>query len=433
MKFEELIEKIDLIEYVIHKGYILDKNKSSARQKVFKKDDDVIVILNHRTSGNQIYYNPQLDADKGNIINFLLNRLNGSGSINFSKSKEDYRAVSKILHDYLNIPVNERTKSLAKSLKIKERSEILPFEIHLHNCKNLRGEGIKYLKSRDLTEEVISHPIFKDRILQAQGYDEKEEKNYNIKNVGFPYYYHNRIVGLEMRNENFKAFGKYSNISNSFWLSDNKNPNTIFVGEAPIDCISHFQLTKNEKILYAASGGSVADGQLVEFIRLIKDNGITNKIISNDNDKAGAISDFKYISTLAREENISMKIMKKDNLYINIDILSSDNKLTDKSIQYFDNTLKKYNDSERQELEKYSNDKNYAEQRIFRRVKSPDTKRLTYFIPHNKKAINFFNNKVISFLKIKNVQVLKPIATDWNQQLKDSINKGQTKNKGLII
>jgi hypothetical protein len=147
-----------------------------------------------------------------------------------------------------------------------------------NNISSLKPESVKYLsETRQISPDTLNSPLFQEQILSSERkYSSSASPSFN---VAFPlrglksleYFVQNEdnsfAQAFDVRNNNFKST---ENVSlGSFWRS-NFNPNskidTIFVGESPIDCISHYEINKDalqgKNIMYMASAGSLQASQI---------------------------------------------------------------------------------------------------------------------------------------------------------------------------
>ena len=110
LSFTELEQKINLLEFAIYNGYNLDKSKSTRRNPVLKgSNGDVLVLKNTDQNHAARYFNGSEGSnttDRGNVIEFVKHRI---GSLfPFTANLSIYANVNKVLHDYLNIPLEQK-------------------------------------------------------------------------------------------------------------------------------------------------------------------------------------------------------------------------------------------------------------------------------------------------------------------------------------
>lgn len=322
MTFEELKDKVDLQAYVTWLGYKKDESKSTSRQMVYNGlGNEKIVLLHHRTTGELIYQNLQDSADRGNIINFVTNRLNGYVSTG-TKSRDDYKRTSEELKKYLKIPIEQR--STIESEKAIESKKYY-FNFKLFNPKAL--SNTEYLESRGILKETIHSPHFQGLIINCQQYDFLRKQNLPEIMTGFVITNNdNKIEGLDMRKPGEKTFALGSNKSESFWRSNaSSQQNRMVVIESPIDALSYHQIKGDNSNRYYSTNGNMTDYQIAH----IKDNidkGIYSKLaLATDNDVPGFRFDLRILSLFLKDK---MQIIstKKDQMEIEIQYPSEERK-----------------------------------------------------------------------------------------------------------
>lgn len=263
---DEFRSEISITELAIANGYRMIPSEGY-KWPVLKNDlvGDKIIIVNPKNPANQGYWNVHDRADRGTLYHFVKNRL---GSIfPYSSLKQEISNINAVLYSYLKLPVPERNgfKKLVADTFINQCSTsgfIKP--------KELRPlDNSEYLFSRGLLNESLRAKEFLDCV-------------YNLKvgefdNVAFPYYDpEGNVIGLELRNKQFKQIIAGSNRSVGVWhssLSETNILNEVVLTESPIDAISYYQLKGKNRTgrttLYIAFGGSVANGQLETVKKIV--------------------------------------------------------------------------------------------------------------------------------------------------------------------
>ncbi len=300
------IEKIDLTKYLLSSGYVIDVHKSTSRQKVFEKDGEKLLVLRHQKTGKYIYQNLNDTRDKGNIINFVVNRINGYLSTD-SKSKQDYAKAFAQLDD------DSGGKELTQ--EIETFHEKVKFEYELYAPHELINYD--FLLSRGLTKETINHPLFKGTIVNCYKYGFKTKSNYGPVMTGFPSIKDKTVVGLEIRDSNEKKMALGSEVVDSFWVSNySKTHKTLVISENPIDNLSYCQIKGDFTSTHVATFGSISDKQCQKLFELV-DQGIYKSIILiNDNDFGGLKNDLKIISYFISKENLNVNFHNDKQLRI---------------------------------------------------------------------------------------------------------------------
>ena len=160
-----------------------------------------------------------------------------------------------------------------------------------------------YLLSRGLSAAVLADPMFTD-CWRVDGHG----------NVIFPHHDQGGMCGYERRGPDCKAFGK--DVKRGVWRSANLwQPLTteIVICEAPIDCLSHYQLTGGS-LAYIATGGSLGSRQL-ELLRLLFRRVLRSENVwitcATDNDPAGDAM-YEQIAAIAPMKVYRQAAIEKD-------------------------------------------------------------------------------------------------------------------------
>src|SRR5690606_24927195 len=120
-----------------------------------------------------------------------------------------------------------------------------PFDQEAYNISRARLSDLLYLsRERGLSDETLQNFMPYIHMVQTR------EKNYNFRNIGFPYTVpgSDNVVGYELVNYNFKQHADGSDKVNSMWmagLSSHGKPTDIYVAESAIDAMSYYQLFKH--------------------------------------------------------------------------------------------------------------------------------------------------------------------------------------------
>ena len=315
--FKDLITRIDLIDYVKSLGYKENKTKSTSRQQMFDNGYDKILILKHRESNDLIYQSVHHSADKGNIINFVANRL--GGILNTAKkSKQDYKEVAEILKKYSGSPIEKKEKPSQANAKSETKN-------YYFNLKLFKPESLKntdYLESRGIKKETIFSNHFRGKIINCQEYDFKEKINYGKVKTGFLISDEsNNNVGLDMRDIDFKKFALGSNRSESFFVSNKlENQKTLVLAESPLDLLSYHQIKGSDENRYYSTNGNITGYQLETLKKIVKDKKYDKLILATDNDFAGYYLDLKLLQKL----DSRIKSVSNNEHFITIQINTED-------------------------------------------------------------------------------------------------------------
>jgi len=318
--FNDLKDKVDLIDYVKFVGYRENDDKSTKRQLVFDGAGEKIMIMRHTSTNDLIYKNLNNSADKGNIINFVANRVNGTLNSGM-KTKEDYKKTAEILKSFLKIP---------KEAKLP-LNEIKETKNYYFNYKLFKPQTLKdttFLESRGITKETLLSPHFKGKIINCQDYDFKGKINFSGIKTGFPMTdASNEIVGLDMRDANSKKLALGSKKSEAFFVSNSVGkPKNFVLAESPLDLLSYHQIKGSTENRYFSSNGNITDFQL-ELIKNSLEKGKYEKIVlATDNDFGGYGMDLKIVAKFNPEiksvnvykERVEIEMLKEPDSIIKL-------------------------------------------------------------------------------------------------------------------
>lgn len=297
--FSEFRAEISIIEIATANGYSIDKS-AGLKWPVLENEilGDKIIIVNAKNPANQGYWNVHDEKDKGTLITFIKNRL---GSLfPYNNLQSDIRNVNAILYNYLNLPAPERNGLKRMAGRIAENQITKLFKLP----ETLRPlDNLQYLNKRGLNDDTIA--AFRPTIKNLKsGSDE-----HSFDNIAFPYFdKEGNIIGLEIRNKQFKKMQSGSNRSVGVWYSSipESGIENVILTESPIDALSYFQM-KGEKYpventLYVAFGGTIGDGQLVTIQDILSESSNKNItfVSAVDNDEMGKSYYEKFKYTLGR-------------------------------------------------------------------------------------------------------------------------------------
>ena len=265
---------INLSEYAASFGYEIDRTKSTKSSIAMKGANDKVIIS--KKGGKWVYFSVTDDGDKGNIVNFALNR-----------THKTLREVGAILNDWMG---GGGTRPVLKcyASHVKEH-EADPKRIKGMFNRYRISNAHPYLLERHISKETLSRARFKNRICADK---------YN--NAIFPHFNHNGICGLEFKSHNKCIFARGS--EKTFWRSNTvKGDDTLIISEAVIDALSYFDLYKTENAMFVATGGGMSPEQ-ENVLKTFAENYSRLKtiLIITDNDKAGDKLAMKIIALLDR-------------------------------------------------------------------------------------------------------------------------------------
>lgn len=294
--FQDFRSEISIIDLARSIGYHQDVSKGNKWPVLVNEyNGDKIIIVNPQSSSNQGYFNPNNDKDKGTLINFIKNRLGHD----FTKEQlqSESSNINKILYDFQNLSLPEYSSY--------QQMEQIQSSFSTSGLQPLAEPD--YLISRGITKDVLFSAAFNGRIFNSS--------TGGFANIAFPFYdIQEKVVGIELRNADYKKFVTGSLRGNSIWHS-NIPPilNRIVIAESVIDALSYHQLKHSENTLYVSIGGALGIGQ-IECIKSLKNNtSNTVQLISAvDNDKEGLKYNDKLVTTLEPDKLTIDKPISKD-------------------------------------------------------------------------------------------------------------------------
>ena len=289
--YDELRSRISILDFAQAHGYTVNRKKGLRWPVLEHASGDKVIIINPRHSQNQGYFNPNQDNDKGTLIQFVANRLGWLFPQNQAESKS--WNVNQVLHQWLNMPFRDRLYQSKVLLPSRHGDKV---ESALFNKSLLKPlKDMRWLQSRGISKETIESPLFRGCILECR-----------IKghvNTAFPYKTSSKgeIVGAEVRNQLFKGHMTGSHKSKSIWFSEAMpDCQRMVICESALDCLSHYELTKDPRNMYISFGGQLTKGQMVIIRKLqidLSKNQEIDVLIGVDMDQKGE----EYSMMLSRE------------------------------------------------------------------------------------------------------------------------------------
>lgn len=429
--FEEFIHKIDLREYVISRGYEFNKRKSTVKWKVYRhpQTDDLIELFIHRNSDGSYfsYRNLRDPSDCGNIINFCMNRINGV-LIPGNQVRSDYEEVTKLLMQYLNIPIDERPKITETEKKAVVDDGNKKFDYFLFDARQVT-DNVPYLDERGISKKVYLSDLFNKRMCLVRPI--WENKDGTIRQdanelLAFPLFYGGAIVGLEYRYPDKKIFAKYSNREQGLWFSKPSSvANIMCVGESPIDCMSHYVLNNyNRCFCYVATCGQPSGCHYEIIDNYVRHNNYKEVMLINDNDKAGQLFNLRYMSYAFRN-HITLHVNSLMNNKMSIELNMNDFSQT--VCRKLIHDFKVYNDREKFSFKQCFNNENdhfsFLNNNLIKPTRENDSSKLTVLLPYNVEALSIINDFIVK-LKVGDykISICRSVGKDWNDDLKMNLS-----------
>lgn len=213
------MKRIDLRQYAASRGFVFDRRHSSRSSAVMRHPDGDKLIVAKNPQGQYVYFNAAGD-DNGTIIDLIQ-----------SRDRVSLGEVRKLLRPWLS-----RHPTPFRDLPT------LPIELQPseHNAAQVLAEWLKakplgqthcYLEDeRKIPREVLSHPIFRDRIRR----DDR-------RNALFAHFNQAGLCGFETKNHRWTGFspGGVKGLACSRPRPDDRE---MVVCETAIDMLSYAAL-----------------------------------------------------------------------------------------------------------------------------------------------------------------------------------------------
>ncbi|MDI9357871.1 MAG: JAB domain-containing protein [Phycisphaerales bacterium] len=263
LEAQKIKNSVNMGQYLVSIGGEIKKDKSTAKcMAVNFKSDTYLVYANN----SNLAYN----VGNGKTLSAYDVWTRETGKTTTKDFIADFRSAEYLKADVSNFvaPETEKQKIDLSSYKIEE----------------LKLNGGYLVNERKINAKILEQ--FKDVVKQGNLKGEYE-------NVPQPLFlFKNRkkdVTQIQMINTYAKEgkqkyfFGKGEK-GESLFIKEGKNPQTVFITESPIDCLSHKNLYQCE-CTYIATGGNPSKEQLQHIIDIAKD--CKHVILGHDNDVKG--------------------------------------------------------------------------------------------------------------------------------------------------
>ena len=281
----------NLLLAAIHsKGYKEATSKTTKRHRVFKDGSGDTVIVS-AGANFQLYYNPGISDDKGDVIRFLLNRA-GMG-INCGNTLNGY---------YKQIESELGNLGASTFAQTPPSVEIKPFDwTYYQSLVSNFGDKVPDNILALLSHRCIPSTVLFDPVLQPIQQLRKGDTGYC--NIFFPFRdIHGNVVGGQykyLRNngresETVKMNLPDSERERSLWYTSGTGKDSLFVVEDPLDAISYYLLyDRKGNMQYAATVGSITGNQISQIQQMAAHRTL---ILGNDLDFAGMFANLSIIA-----------------------------------------------------------------------------------------------------------------------------------------
>lgn len=292
MDYAELKYKVDLEGFLIDHGYTIKKEKSTRRSRVYTNGSEHIIV--NQKDGIKLYFCAENSIDRGTIINFLYHR----PEFLVSQEGNMYTRIINTLLVYMDCPCKTITTS------IDNYGSKVTFDPTQYSPRAQRfTDEFSYLRYRGISDKTLHSDVMENIGLSEY---------LHYKNIAFPLYNEEKqLVGLDLRNFNYRKFAVGTDKSHCLWLSNKAYAEEIVIGESPIDLLSFHQLLRadNDNILYLSTGGVLLSGQIQHLLHVILEKLEINPrlTVTNafDNDKSGKLYTNQMLVSLIEGKALS--------------------------------------------------------------------------------------------------------------------------------
>lgn len=299
--FNDFREKISIAEMAEKLGYWKNPSGGSSYLSYCLGDTtnptDEIIIYNPGIPAKNTYFSRKGGVeDKGNLINFVMNRLD-----RFSCTKTGFSGVNEVLSSYLG---SELKVTAPISSQMTQAQSEIKFNIHYWQPRSLDSTGINYLTTRRKLSTKTINDFRSKYFCYTVG---------KSGHVGFPFRKPGQmdITNFEMRNYfpdnnvNYKAFCTGGDKSSSCWIANfvpYDKVTDVYLFESAIDAMSFYEMkgfSKETTSTFISTGGHVTKGQIAAIKTLFPN---VNYHCCNDNDASGNCFDIATAHFLKGEE-----------------------------------------------------------------------------------------------------------------------------------
>lgn len=268
--FQDFKRKITISEVAESIGYRLNPKagRKYLEYKLYSGSTKVDEILIYNNSGTQTYFSRYGVGDKGDLINFVMNRLNS-----FTYTGSGYEAVRNILSKFSNdcsvvatrervVPGNVETKFNIADYDISVNDKVI-YE-YLNNIRKISIDTINAFLGIGAVKTVCNRT-----------------NSYKILNVAFPFCSISNpeeILNFELRNYNsrqgrtFKGFCPGGNKANAVWVasfaSDRGKVKNVYIGESALDMMALYQILddgEKKEAAFISVGGNLVYSQIKDL------------------------------------------------------------------------------------------------------------------------------------------------------------------------
>lgn len=313
MSFQDLKQRVKINDVAEYLGYTFNPSagKRYLEYRLMNGNSKVDEIVIYTNSYSQTFFSRSGIGDKGDVVNFILNRLHM-----FSYYEgEEYEAVAFIM-----------AKIGGMEAKKISRNYVVPSDSNRDFDKDNYEESLNrkiiyafLCQVRGINSKIVTSFIERGAVKTLRQKDKK------FVNVAFPYATFSepkKVQNYELRNQSYKGFCAGGNKASACWIAsfaDREEVKKVYIGESAIDMVSLYQLLPSAERMSAAFisiGGYLSAGQ-IDGLRDYFPN--AQIYLAFDNDLQGQMYD--VMATYFLTKGIVAKVYKSgDDIVIKTDI-----------------------------------------------------------------------------------------------------------------
>lgn len=432
---EEIKAEVNIIDYALVHGYVIDKEKSTQNWvKMINENTGDRILIKPKTG---LYNNVDYPNDKGDILQFVANRI--TGILNVDKSNEAFYKTMLEINKYLGNHLNAQNKKIIneKDKFFTKKEKLASLQQSEWNHKPI--EDYSYLTNeRGINIDILKSPLFENKLFNTYF---RLPNDHLITNFAFGKYSNNELVGLEVRNKTIKTImGDHDGV----FYTNTKNMEKIdgvFYAESGIDLASCIELLyatpnfdKTKNYCFLSFSGNLYESKMNKIIEDLKQLPLTEnaKFISlTDNDfdkeehkKPGKIYDAFFTASIINEFKTPL-IYSENETFFNYIL---DKKEASVDVEKLKEVVKKQNESIEQ---LFDANQRYGKYLILKENED----KVTLHIPKNITLENAHFNSILKAIDAERFYIPhKPkITNDWNEELqrRKGMIKEEKKNLNL--
>lgn len=449
--YDNIKNSVNLLHYLEDNGYKLHPNTSVNNTMVYHpaSEEKLLVYDKYKNGSSRGYFhyeNVMNPDDKGDIFNFVCNRIDGYLAVDYQR--EHTGKALKVLKPLAGIAQNDQTPK-------KEKYTIEKYVKQQNFKKTLQDFNVKpisdtaYLENdRGLSLNILKNPLFEGRLYNS--YYQLKNTGHTFVNTAFARGTKENPSGYEVV---FKVpfkkqdIHKKSNVGEptDFFYSNLKNPNKplalVFYGESAIDILSYAELLferknfdKQTPIFLVSLAGNLYESKQEKLLELFKslpiDSSKTKFVSITDNDKVGFHYDFKITAALINEFKMPCEFRQDNTLFYALNFKEKD---IAPYVDTLKNDIRNFNQHVDQTLELLPKEKTLGAYMILKKEKVNEEDFYSLKLP-TKHLYKEQLELITKVLKTENLYVAhKPIQKniDWNDylQLKNKTKSAEDLNR----